>query len=187
MPKHGHTRYLVAHTRGLEGVTLKTGSYCRNRIRGRYHRHHLKIHEIGPAVHPLLKERALIALHHLKAPAEIGVNPTRNVPQSLRRQPALVTETPVHGDGVTISEVFNNHVQHPYNHPSPTAEKRSNSSATCLRCWKKSSSRIFSLGAWPLLCAYPQPVPTVGIPNCALSSCIGPVAAINGDTSGSRP
>src|SRR5439155_25529412 len=88
-----------------------------------------------------------------EAPAEIGVNPTRNVPQSLRRQPALVTETPVHGDGVTISEVFNNHVQPPYNHPSPTAEKRSNSSATCLRCWKKSSSRIFSLGAWPLLCA----------------------------------
>src|SRR5439155_1315228 len=122
------------------------GRNGRCRIRGRHHRHHLKIHEIGPAVHPLLKERALIALHHLKAPAEIGVNPTRNVPQSLRRQPALVTETPVHGDGVTISEVFNNHVQHPYNHPSPTAEKRSNSSATCLRCWKKSSSRIFSLG-----------------------------------------
>ncbi len=65
---------------------------------------------------PLVEKGAIVAFHHLKAPEEIGIDPTRHVAQSIRRQPTHVAETPVHGNCITISKVFNNHVKHRTNH-----------------------------------------------------------------------
>src|SRR5207253_8743162 len=55
-----------------------------------------KFHKVFPSGRPLLQEARVVALHQLKAPAELRLDPALHVAQPLRRHPPALPVTPVH-------------------------------------------------------------------------------------------
>src|ERR1700686_476776 len=86
-----------------------------NRFRGCFRCNNgndFKINQILPMFGPLLQEFWVIALHQLKASAEVGLNPAINVLQSIRHHPALLPISSIHRHCITILKVLDHHEKH---------------------------------------------------------------------------
>jgi hypothetical protein len=61
---------------------------------------------------PLLEQPNIVALHQLKAAADVRFDPTINVPQTIRYHSALFSKTGIHGCRIVISKPLDYHVEH---------------------------------------------------------------------------
>jgi hypothetical protein len=72
---------------------------------------HAKLNQIGPLNGPALQLSDVVALHDLKATAEIRRNPAAEEGYSVWHQTPFLTETAVDGLCVLIAKALDNHKQ----------------------------------------------------------------------------
>src|SRR6266568_5274309 len=91
----------------------KSRRECCRRLRRRDHRDDPELDQVVPAGGPLRQDRSVLALHDLEAAAEVLRDPTRHVAETVRHQSAFVAKAAVHRNGIAVSEVLDDHVEHP--------------------------------------------------------------------------
>ena len=67
-----------------------------------------------PAKHPFLQEAWIVALHKLKAPAEVWFDPTLDVLQAIGQCATVVANALVDRDNVVVFEAFDDHEEYFY-------------------------------------------------------------------------
>ncbi len=72
---------------------------------------YLEIYKVAPVSHPVIEQLGIMSFHQLIAAPKLGIDPARQVQQSLRRHPAVITKAAIYGHGVVILEVLDYHVQ----------------------------------------------------------------------------
>ena len=68
--------------------------------------------DVAPVRHPLVEQVRIVCLHELVATLERRVDPARDIRQLFWREPSMIAESPIHGDGIAALEVFDHHVEH---------------------------------------------------------------------------
>jgi hypothetical protein len=80
------------------------------RLLRRYDGMDFEFNQIRPMPHPLVEKRPIRGLHDLIAGSKALGDPARDIREAFRRQSPALSEPPIHGRGVTISEVLDNHI-----------------------------------------------------------------------------
>src|SRR5262245_31152658 len=101
-----YTRFMSA-----DGIS-KPRSHRRRGLCGRQHRNNLKVREVAPVRHPLIKEAAILALHDLETASQVVGHPAADVFKSVRHHPASISEAPIHRGWIPAVKGFNDHVHH---------------------------------------------------------------------------
>jgi hypothetical protein len=93
---------------------------CRSKTRreggtsfsGTHNRNDLEIGDVLPVRHPLIEQPAIVAFHYLEASLQIPGDPAAPILDPVRHESSLISETPIHGNGIPVPKVLNDHVQH---------------------------------------------------------------------------
>ena len=107
----GRHEAAFAKLASMSGILALRRSYG-GRVSGRHDRDDAKRNEIRPARHPLIKQRPVIALHHLIAPCQILCDPARHIAKAVGLLAPGLAEAAVDWSSITVTKIFDDHVEH---------------------------------------------------------------------------
>src|SRR5436190_6982866 len=81
-------------------------------LRGCDHRMDVEVDNVPPCRQPFVQQRAIGALHHLKAARQIVGDPAVHVCESLGRESSTSTKAVVDRPGISVAEMLDDHEQH---------------------------------------------------------------------------